>query len=119
LKLNIQLCILLACMSAGILACHASGIDVTIQNNSSTPLRNVELDYPSGAFGAGTIAAGGAYWYHIKPTEDGVVAISFDQQNGKTFRQKGPEVHAGQHGQLLIVLEQDTAGQWQVHAQQR
>ena len=104
-------------MAAGNPACHASGIDVTIQNNSSTPLRNVEVDYPGAAFGAGTIAPGRSYWYHIKPTENGEITISFEQANGNVFRQKGPQVHAGNREKLILIVDQDALKRWRVNAQ--
>lgn len=92
---------------------------MTIQNNAQTPLRNVELDYPGAAFGTGTIAPGGSYWYHIKPTGDGELTLSFEQENGKTIKQKGPAVHAGATGRMIIIMEQDSAKQWHMRVEQR
>lgn len=93
-------------------ACHSSGINVTIQNNSKVPLRNVELDYPGAAFGTGKIAPGTSYWYHIKPTSDGELTLSFDQRDAKTIRMKQGSVRAGESGRLIIVVDQDANQQW-------
>jgi len=94
------------------LACHSSGINVTIQNNSKVPLRNVELDYPGAAFGTGKIAPGASYWYHIKPTSDGDLTLSFEQPDAKTIRQKQGSVRAGESGRLIIVVDQSANQQW-------
>lgn len=94
------------------LACHSSGINVTIQNNSKVPLRNVELDYPGAAFGTGRIAPGASYWYHIKPTSDGDLTLSFEQPDAKTVRQKQGSVREGESGRLIIVVDRDANQQW-------
>ena len=117
MKLKVKTCVLLACLSTVISACRASGIDVTIQNNSSVPLRNVEIDYPGAAFGAGTIAPGSSYWYHIKPLGDGEITVSFEQANGGSIQQKGPRVRAGDREILVLVVTQDSNKQWHVSAQ--
>lgn len=103
--------------TVAISACRSHGLDVTIQNNASTPIRNVELDYPGAAFGTPVIAPGKSYWYHIKPTSDGDVSLSFELENGKTFRDKGPVVHAGDSGNLVLIIEQDERQKWRMHTQ--
>lgn len=112
-----QIYTLLACLTAVDLACRASGIDITIQNNSPVPLRNVEIDYPGAAFGAGTIAPGSSYWYHMKPLADGEITVSFEQARGGTIQQKGPRVRAGVREKLVLVVTQDANKQWHVSAQ--
>ena len=94
------------------LACHSSGINVTIQNDSKVPLRNVELDYPGAAFGTGRIAPGASYWYHIKPTSDGDLTLSFEQPDAKTIRQKQGSVREGESGRLVIIVDQDSNQKW-------
>jgi hypothetical protein len=98
-------------------ACRSHGIDVTIQNNSSVPIRNVEFDYPSAAFGTAVIAPGKSYWYHIKPSGNGEVSLSFEPENGKAFREKGPTVHAGDSGTMTLIVEQDARQQWRMRVQ--
>ena len=101
------------------LACHSSGINVTIQNNSKVPLRNVELDYPGAAFGTGRIAPGASYWYHMKPTSDGDLTLSFEQPDAKTIRQKQGSVRAGESGRLIIIVEQDADQQWHTRIEKK
>lgn len=109
MKSNGTICagLLVLVATVAISACRSHGFDVTIQNNASIPIRNVELDYPGAAFGTPVIAPGKSYWYHIKPTGDGDVSLSFELENGKAFRDKGPVVHAGESGHLVLIIEQD------------
>lgn len=109
--------ILVLLATIAISACRSHGFDVTIQNNASTPIRNVELDYPGAAFGTPIIAPGKSYWYHIKPTGDGDVSLSFELETGKTFRDRGPVVHAGESGHLVLIVEQDDRQQWRMRTQ--
>jgi hypothetical protein len=116
LKLRISIYLLAALAMA--LGCHSHGIDVTIQNNAKVPLRNVELDYPGASFGTGSILPGASYWYHIKPTEDGEITLSFEE-NGKPFRQKEPVVHAGEDGRMIIIVDQNSSRQWTVRVERK
>jgi hypothetical protein len=95
-------------------ACHSRGINVSIQNNAKVPLHNDEGDYPGASFGTGSIPPNGSYWYRIKPTSDGQLTLSFDQQNGATQKEKGPTVHRGEEGDLILIVDQDPAGKWQM-----
>ena len=114
-KTTIYLGLLIVCFC--LTACRSKGIDVTIQNNASVPIRNLEVDYPGAAFGTPIIEPGKSFWYHIKPTNDGAISIAFDTENARTFRQKGPVVQAGKMGRILIIVEQDAKQQWNVRAQ--
>ena len=100
-------------------ACRSHGIDVTIQNNAAVPLRNVELDYPGGAFGTGLIAPGASYWYHIKPNADGELTLTFQRDNGTMVQQKGPEVRGAERGRMILLLDQDADKQWHLRAQRK
>ena len=119
LKLRLTVCLLFGMFSILLIGCRAHGIDITIQNNGPTALRNVELDYPGAAFGTGAIAPGASYWYHIKPTADGDLTLSFEQDDGKTFKQKGPAVHAADRGRMALILEKDAAQQWRLRTEKR
>ena len=82
-------------------------------------MKNVEVDYPGAAFGTGSIAPGASYWYHIKPLSAGEVTLSFEQENGKTFKQKGPTVYAGKAGRMILILDQDEKHVWSMRAEQK
>jgi hypothetical protein len=105
-------------VTANTIACRSRGIDVTIRNDGQTAVHNLELDYPGAAFGTGTIAPGSSFSYRIKPLSRGEVALSFEQGDGKTFKQKGPSVIPNQDGRLLIIVEQDASKQWRMRVEQ-
>lgn len=107
----------LCALTANIVACRSRGIDVTIRNDGQTTIRNIEFDYPGAAFGTGSISPGASYSYRVKPLSRGEVTLSFEEDNGKTFRQKGPTVVANTDGRLLIVVEQDAARQWRMRVE--
>jgi hypothetical protein len=100
---------ILLCVSA--CGCRSRGIDVTVQNNAAVPLRNVEVDYPGAAFGTPSIKPGGSYWYHIKPSDDGDLTLSFEQENGSAIKRKIATVKSGQAGRLIILVVQKD-GKW-------
>jgi hypothetical protein len=110
---------ILVVIIAATAGCRSAGIDVTIQNNSRTTLRNVELDYPHASFGTGAISPGASYWYHIKPTEHGDVVLSFEQEDGATVKQKGPTLDAGDKGRLILTLTEDGKKHWHMQVGRR
>ena len=111
--------LVLCALTVNTIACRSRGIDVTIRNDGKTMIRNVEFDYPGAAFGTGSISPGASYSYRVKPLSRGEVALSFEQDDGKTFRQKGPTVVANTDGRLLVVVEQDAAKQWRMRVEQQ
>ena len=111
MKRKIQISLLAVLLSVAGWGCHSHGVDVTIQNNASIPLRNVEVDYPGAAFGVANISPGASYWYHIKPLDDGDLTLGFELENGKNFKQKQASVRRGQAARLVIIVEQDSTGQ--------
>lgn len=117
LRLHLPSCLLAAFLSLTALGCRSHGIDVTIQNNAKVPLRNVELDYPGASFGTGNILPGASYWYHIKPTGDGEITLSFEQEDGNSFKQKEPSVRAGEDGRMIIIVDQNSSKQWNVRVE--
>jgi len=110
---------LVASLSIVTAGCRSHGIDVTIQNNAKVSLRNAELDYPGASFGTGSIPPGGSYWYHIKPSQDGEITLSFEQENGKTFKQKEASVGAEDNGRMIIIVDQDANKQWSVRLEKK
>jgi hypothetical protein len=107
----------IACI--GLQGCHSTGVDVTIRNNARVPMRNVELDYPGASFGIGSIGAGSSYTYRIKPTGNGQMILSFDQENGKAFREPGPKIDRGIDATLIILVDQDASNEWRMRVENR
>jgi hypothetical protein len=98
-------------------ACHSTGVNVTIRNNGHAAIRNVELDYPGASFGIGTIGAGSSYSYRIKPTGNGQMVLSFDQENGKSFKEPGPKIDRGVDANLVVLVDQDASNQWRMRVE--
>ena len=119
MKLRIQTCLLAILIGIASASCRSRGIDLTIHNNASVPLRNVEVDYPGAAFGIASISPGDSYWYHIKPLDDGDLTIGFELENGKNFKQKQASVHKGEAGRLVIFVEQDSLEQFRTRIERK
>ena len=119
MRSNRALCLAIALVATVAGGCHSSGIDVTIQNNAKVPLRNLEVDYPGAAFGTGSIAPGASFWYHIKPTSDGDITLSFEQPDAKTIRQKQGTVRATESGRLIIIVDQAANQQWHTRLEKK
>jgi len=101
------LILLLALLCGG---CHSRGVNVSIQNNTKVTLLNVEVDYPGASFGTGSIPPNGSFWYRVKPTGDGQLTLSFDLQNGASCKEKGPGLHRGQEGDIILFVLPDAIG---------
>jgi len=114
--LNSKLAIILVVCAVltSTVACRSRGVDVTIRNDGKSAIHNLEFDYPGAAFGTGSIAPGASFSYRVKPLSRGEVTLSFEQQDGKTFKQKGPVVFPNQDSRLFIIIEQDATKQWRV-----
>lgn len=118
LNLKIAIILVLCAVTANTVACRSRGIDVTIRNDGQTAVHNLEFDYPGAAFGTGSIAPGATFSYRIKPLARGEVTLSFEQANGKTFKQKGPVVMPNQDARLLVIVDQDATKQWRMRVEQ-
>ena len=119
MKLKIRILLLATLLGMANASCRSRGVDVTIQNNTHVPLRNVEVDYPGAAFGIASISPGGSYWYHIKPLDDGDLTVGFELENGKNFKQKQASVRKGEAARLVIVVEQDSPQQFHTRIEKK
>lgn len=90
---------------AGVSGCHSRFVEATLDNRSSHPLHNVEIDYPSAGFGTSTVAANSSYHYRFKILGSGSVKLSFEDVSGKTHSFSGPELDEGQEGSLHITVD--------------
>lgn len=93
--------------------CHSRFVEVTIDNQASTPLRLVEMEYPSASFGAEQIAANSAYHYHFKIQGAGPVKLVFTDAAGQIHTVDGPELHEGQEGHLTVIIDFAGKVSWQ------
>jgi hypothetical protein len=93
--------------------CRSRFVEVTIDNQASTPVRLVEMDYPSASFGTEQIAANSIYHYRFKIQGSGPVKLEFTDAQGKTHTANGPELNEGAEGHLAVVLDADEKVNWQ------
>jgi hypothetical protein len=104
LCLTIGLCLLSGCRSRYVQA--------TIENHTDTPLKLIEVDYPSASFGTGQLAAHAAFHYRFKVQGSGVVKMSFTDGAGQMKNATGPELTEGEEGALGITIESGDQVRW-------
>jgi len=93
--------------------CHSSFVEVTIDNQSPTPLRLVEVDYPSASFGAEAIPANSKFNYRFKVQGSGPLKLEFTDAQGKLHDTDGPQLREGQEGRLIITIDSAGNVSWQ------
>lgn len=97
-------------------ACRSAHVEITIENHTGSPVKLLEVDYPSASFGADSIAPGANYRYRIQVRLSGPVKVSYTESATQKVRQiTGPQVFEGQNGQLDIVLLPDGKAEFQPH----
>jgi len=104
----------LAIASILLVGCHSRFVEATIDNQSPTPLRLVEVDYPSAGFGTEAIPASSKFNYRFKIQGSGLLKLEFTDAQGKVHNVDGPPLREGQEGHLTITI--DPAGKVAWHA---
>ena len=99
--------------------CRSRGINVTITNTGEQPIRNVELDYPGGSFGSPAIEPNNPFHYRMKITRDGQMKLLFVESNGREHHENGPDVHAGDDGNMTVAIDRDGNNTWQADVQRK
>jgi hypothetical protein len=94
----------LACALALVAGCHSAHVDITVENRTGAPLRELEVDYPSASFGSDQLAAGATMHYRIQVQGQGPVKVQYAAANGKQPQTQGPALAQGQQGTLEVVL---------------
>jgi hypothetical protein len=85
---------------------HAHVIQVTVTNISNEKVSNIVIDYPEATFGINSLEPGKSFQYKIKPTSSGAMKIEFLNAKGADHVAKGPEVHKGDDGSIILKLTQ-------------
>ncbi len=113
--------ILLALSSACLFldGCQSHEITLVIRNKTAGTIRDVEVDYPAGppangsqSFGVNSIDTATQFQYSFKPTGDGNLRLRFLDALGHTRDEPGPEVHAGDHGDIFVTLTVAGKDEW-------
>jgi len=95
----------LAILLSGLAACRSAFIETDIRNDGDTPIRLIEVDYPSASFGTQSLAAHSVYHYRFKVQGSGPVTLTYTGEDRKIHTAKGPTLDEGQQGGLTITVD--------------
>jgi len=95
--------------------CKSRFISATIENDTSQPLRMVEVDYPGASFGVSVLAPHASYNYRFKALGTGPVTLSYIEDAGATHTASGPVVNDAQGGLLRVTISEHGAVSWNTH----
>ena len=84
--------------------CHTHPFEITVENRSGTPIRLLEVDYPSASFGADNLAAGEIYRDKVQLRGSGAVKVAYTAADGRLMQSTGVELAEREEGRLEIVL---------------
>ena len=97
-------CLGLACLLVWPLGCHSAHVEVAVENRTGSPIRLLEVDYPSASFGSDTLGADATFHYRIQVQGNGPVKVQYTAGNGQQPQVSGPTLAERQEGTLEIVL---------------
>jgi hypothetical protein len=103
-RFTVKLALILATVMFAIGGCRSRTITISIHNGGEHAVRNVEVQYPGGSYGAAQIGPGYTHGYKIKPRSAGTMVISYVDPAGNTQRKNGPRVAVDQEGELKIIV---------------
>ncbi len=107
----LRACCLLILLLPATVGCRSAYIEASIENDSGSPIKLVEVDYPSAGFGVGSLAAGARFPYRFKLQGSGPVKVDFTDVAGKVHHAEGPMLKEGQTGNLVVAID----ASYQVH----
>jgi hypothetical protein len=91
-----------------IFGCGSAQLGVTIQNHSSQPLRNVELNYVSASFGISYLAPDATYQKNVEPLRSGQLQMKYVDPAGKEHVFVGPQIEHGKDMTVRCEITPDT-----------
>jgi len=62
---------------------HSNGVTITTVNDSQQRVDTIEIDYPGGSYGIGSLAPGASRVRWIKPNGSALLRIDFNDGNGE------------------------------------
>ena len=96
-------------------ACHSSHIEVSIENRTNTPIRLLEVDYPTASFGTDALAPGATLQYRIQVQGAGRLKVQYTAPDGRQALINGPDLAEPQEGTLTIVLLPEGKADFKTH----
>jgi hypothetical protein len=100
-------------LTLGMAGCRSAFVVTTIDNQGSTAVRLVEVDYPSASFGFDRLGPHSQFHYRFKIQGSGPLKIEFTDADGKLHNSNGPTLNQGQEGTLGIVIQPSGEVGWQ------
>lgn len=101
----------LALLTVALSGCHSAFVQATVFNRSATPVKLLEVDYPTASFGTGQLAPGATFRYRFKILGDGPAKVLWTDQANHEHTVPGPDLREGQEGTLTITLT-DKGAEW-------
>lgn len=105
--------ILTSLLALPITGCHSAFVEAEIQNRTDTPLKLIEVDYPSASFGRSGLEPNASFRYRFKIQGSGKIKLSYADTTGKPHSFQGPILEEGQEGKLSIAITPGDLVQWQ------
>lgn len=93
----------------GALGCHSAYIDATVKNSTGSPIRIVEVDYPSASFGKESMPADAEFHYRFKILGNGATKVTWTDEKHQEHTVSGPTLHEGDEGHMTVTLSPQTA----------
>jgi hypothetical protein len=94
----------ISCVAVFLAGCHSAHVEVAVENRTGTPIRLLEVDYPSASFGSDELATGATMHYRIQVQGRGPVKVQYAAADGHQPQIQGPPLAEGQQGTLEVVL---------------
>jgi hypothetical protein len=95
--------------------CHSAHVEVTVENRTGTPIRLLEVDYPSASFGADSLASGATMHYRVQLQGSGSLKVQYTAPDNHQIQIPGPALSEGQEGKLEITLEPAGKAEFEPH----
>jgi hypothetical protein len=85
---------------------HSPGVTITTVNNGHHPVSTIEVDYPGGSYGIGSLSPGGSHVRWIKATGSAPLRIDFSDSKGE-HQAKPLTLNAGESGAIVLHIQDD------------
>jgi hypothetical protein len=85
---------------------RSPGVTITTMNDSHQPVDTIEVDYPGGSYGIGSIAPGGKHVRWVKVTGSAPLRIDFTDSKGE-HQAKPLTLNAGESGSIVLHIQGD------------
>ena len=85
---------------------RSPGVTITTMNDSRQPVSTIEVDYPGGSYGIGSIAPGSRHVRWIKVTGSAPLRIDFTDSKGE-HQAKPLTLNAGESGVVVLHIHDD------------